>query len=85
MGSLHDEGQMDDHVGFGDQRVDGCPIQDVAVLVRWRGGRRCSISRSRWLENPGKSATFGFDCPVEGQGDDLPATSPIVGVWTRTP
>jgi len=38
MGSLHDEGQMDDHVGFGDQRVDGCPIQDVAVLVRWRGG-----------------------------------------------
>ena len=34
MGSLHDEGQMDDHGGFGDQRVDGCPIQDVAVLVR---------------------------------------------------
>ena len=34
MGSLHDEGQMDDHVGFGDQRVDGCPIQDVAVLLR---------------------------------------------------
>ena len=34
MGSLHDDGQMDDHGGFGDQRVDGCPIQDVAVLVR---------------------------------------------------
>ena len=27
MGSLHDEGQMDGHVGFGDQRVEGCPIR----------------------------------------------------------
>ena len=27
MGSLHDEGQMDEHVGFGDQRVEGCPIR----------------------------------------------------------
>jgi hypothetical protein len=25
---------MDDHVGFGDQRVDGFPIQDVALTVR---------------------------------------------------
>jgi hypothetical protein len=25
---------MDDHVGFGGQRVDGFPIQDAALLVR---------------------------------------------------
>jgi hypothetical protein len=76
--------QMDDHVGFGDQRVDGCPIQDVAVLVRCRGGGDARSRDAAGWKTPGR-ATSGFDCPVEGQGDDLPATSPIVGVWTRTP
>ena len=36
----HDEGEMDDDVGVGDQGIDGLAIEDVALLV---GGLRPAV------------------------------------------
>ena len=82
MGALHDEGQMDDHVGFGDQRVDGCPIQDVAVLLRRlrpavrRRVRRRAIPTIRPTAGSSSSAVTA-EIPISPVGPVTATVSPI--------
>ena len=82
MGSLHDEGQMDDHVGFGDQRVDGCPIQDVAVLVRrLRPALRRRVRPAGHPDDPAhggsSSSAVTAEIPISPGGPVTATVSPI--------